>query len=453
MGVESEPLDIARRIVEMARSAGAEQCDALVRTYDESTVSVRLSEVERLIEASSRAVGLRVINQKRTATCSTSDFSDASLRELARNAVELANISEPDEHAGLPDPAQFSRATADALQLFDERLQSLSVDEKKAMALACEGAAFATDSRISNSDGATFSSHSGRVALANSLGFGGQYAMTGVSLAVEVMADDSEGKKRNASWFSSERLLHRLLDPAEIGRIAAQRAVATIGARKVETKRVPVVFEPLVAARLAGTIVGCATGSSLYRGATFLASRKGDTIGSPLVTITDNPLLPARSGTRPFDGEGVAVSSRPIFDHGVFSAFLFDTYTGRQTANPTTGSAHRGVESTPAPGPSNLIWEPGAVSAEQIIAGVADGFYVTDLMGFGFNPATGDFSRGAAGFWIENGEIAFPVTEVNISGRMDQMLANVDAVGNDLTWFGSMAAPTIRLSEMMVSGL
>ena len=453
MAAEPTPLEVAQQMVELARKAGAEQCDAFVRVYDESNVSVRMGEVERLIEAGSHAIGLRVINGGRTATCSTSDFRDDSLRELARQAVELANISEPDEFAGLPDPSLFARANADGLQLFDERLQSLSVEEKKAMVLACERAAFATDSRINNSDGASFSSHSGHVALANSLGFAGDYASTGVSIAVEVMADDADGKKRNASWFSSERMLHRLLDPAEIGRIAAHRAIAQLGARKVETRSVPIVFEPLMAARLAGTVAGCATGSGLYRGATFLASRKGDRIGSEFVTLIDNPLDPGRAGSRPFDGEGVSVAPLHIFDGGVFQAFLFDVYTGRATSNPTTGSAHRGVESLPSPGASNLVWQPGAVSPEEIIAGVQDGLYVTSLMGFGFNPSTGDFSRGVAGFWISGGEIAFPVTEVNISGRMDDMLASVDAVGSDLTWFGAVAAPTVRLSSMMVSGL
>ncbi len=453
MAADLKPLDVATTLVELARRAGAEQCDVFVRVIDESNVSVRMGEVEKLIEAGSHALGLRVINGGRTATCSTSDFSLESLRELARDTVELANTSEPDEFAGLPDPASFSSANADALQLFDERLQGMPVDEKVAMALACERAAFATDKRITNTDGAAFSSHSGHLALANSAGFAGAYATTGVSLAVEVMADDTEGKKRNASWFSSERALHRLLSPEEVGRIAAARAVAQIGARKVETRRVPVIFEPMIAARIAATVAGCATGSALYRGATFLAGRTGERIGSPLVTLIDNPTEPGRAGSRPFDGEGVGVSAAPLFEAGVFSRFLFDTYTGRRTGNASTGSAHRGVESLPSPGPSNLTWKSGGITPEQIIAGVEDGFYVTDLMGMGFNPATGDFSRGAAGFWISRGEIAFPVTEVNISGRMDAMLASVDAVGSDLTWFGSMAAPTVRLGEMMVSGL
>ena len=321
------------------------------------------------------------------------------------------------------------------------------------MATACEAAAFATDPRITNSDGASLSTRIGHFALVNSLGFEGAYPATTISLVVEAIADDADGKKRNGYWYSAERSLHRLLDPGEIGRIAARRTLDQLGARKVPTCQVPVVFEPMMAVSLMGDLVGCATGSALYRGATFLANRTGEVIGTPLVTITDDPLLPGRFGSRPFDGEGVTTRRNAIFSAGAFNGFLFDCYTARRTGNQTTGSAQRGIESTPSPGPSNLVFEPGDTPPEEIIAGVANGLYLTTLMGSGFNPATGDYSRGAGGFWIESGRIAFPVTEVNISGRMDTMLAGIDAVGADLSWFGSNAAPTLRIRELTVSGI
>lgn len=447
------PLAIARRVVELARRAGAEQCDAICTRSTEASVSVRLGETEKLIEAGSHALGLRVINGGRTATSATSDLRDDALERLARDTVEMANIAAPDEFAGLPDPALFARGGADGLQLYDEHLESLSTEEKIRLATACEAAAFAFDPRINNSDGATLTTRSGEMALANSLGFGGSYPATSVALMVEVMADDADGKKRNAYWYSAERSLHRLLDAGEIGRIAARRAVDQLGAKKVGTKRVPVVFEPMMAAAIVRDVAGCATGSALYRGATFLTGRLGQQIGSSLVTIVDDPREPGRSGSRPFDGEGVGTRRTPLFEAGFFRGFLFDAYTGRRTGNPTTGSAQRGVEGTPSPGPSNLVLQPGAGDPGAIVGDVADGLYVTALLGFGFNPATGDYSRGAGGFWIENGRLAFPVTEVNISGRMDSMLAAVDAVGSDLTWFGGIAAPTLRVREMTVSGL
>jgi PmbA protein len=446
-------LDLARRVIELARKAGAEQCDAILVAYDESNVTVRLGEVEKLIEAGSRSLGLRVINGGRTAVCSTSDLGEASLAKFVAETVELARISEPDPYAGLPDPALLAGAGTDGLQLYDERLGSLTTDEKIRMAKACEGAAFAFDKRITNSDGASLSTRIGEVALANSLGFAGSYPATSVSLVVEAIADDADGKKRNAYWYSAERSLHRLLDPEEIGRIAARRALDQIGARKVTTRQAPVVFEARMTTALMGDLAGCATGSALYRGATFLAGRSGETIGSPLVTITDDPTLPARQGSRPFDGEGVVTRKNELFRAGVFGGFLFDSYTGRRMMAATTGSAQRGVESLPAPGPSNLLFQPGTTSPADIVADVQDGLYLTTLMGSGFNPTTADYSRGAAGFWIEGGKIAFPVTEVNISGRMDAILAGIDAVGDDLAWFGSMGAPTIRVREMTISGI
>lgn len=444
---------VVAHAVELAQRAGAEQCDAFAEAYDESSVTVRRGDVEKLIEAGGHALGLRVISGGRTAVCSTSDFSTEALETLAKDTVELAQISAADEFAGLPAPSELARtAVGDGLQLYDESLRSLPVEARIAMARECEAAALGEDRRVTNSDGASLSARVGEVALANSLGFAASYPATSLSLVVEVMADDEDGKKRNAYWYSSERFLHRLASPEEIGRTAARRAVAQIGARKVPTRAVPVVFEPLMAADLARLLVGCANGSALYRGATFLADSANQRVGSSFVNITDDPRLPGRGGSRPFDGEGVTTAARTLFEEGIFRGFLFDVYTARRAAAMTTGSAHRGAQSVPAPGPSNIIWSAGAIPAADVVAGVKDGLYVTTLMGFGFNAVTGDFSRGAAGFWIRDGELAYPVTEVNVSGRMGDMLLAVDAVGDDLTWFGASAAPTVRISEMMVSG-
>ncbi|MGE0600298.1 MAG: TldD/PmbA family protein [Dehalococcoidia bacterium] len=446
-------LEIARNVISLARKAGAEQCDAYVSMYTEANVTVRLGELEKLIEAGSMAVGLRVINGGRTAVCSTSDLTPLSLERFAADTVDLASISEPDEFAGLPEPELLSRTTnASGLALYDEHLETLGIDEKIRMAKACESAALGADPRINNSDGASLSTYIGNVALANSHGFEGSYPSTSISLMVEAIADDAEGKKRNGYWFSAERSLHRLMDPEQIGKIAARRTLDQLGARKIPTRKAPVVFEPRMTIALMGDLVGCATGSSLYRGSTFLADRVGKTIGSPLVNIVDDPTRPGVLGSRPFDGEGVGTRRNELFRNGTFSGFLFDCYTARRTKHATTGSAQRGIESLPAPGASAIRFEPGTDSPDAIIAGVSEGLYLTTLMGNGFNPTTGDYSRGAGGFWIENGKIAYPVAEVNVSGRMDEMLAGVDAVGDDLLAFGSSSAPTIRINEMMISG-
>jgi PmbA protein len=220
----------------------------------------------------------------------------------------------------------------------------------------------------------------------------------------------------------------------------------------MDTRQVPVVFEPMMAAALARDVAGCATGAALYRGATFLAGRTGETIASPLFSLIDDPTLPGGLGSRPFDGEGLPSAQNGIFEDGTFRRFLFDCYTGRRTGNESTGSAQRGIGSSPSPGASGLILEAGETDPDAIIGDVKDGLYLTTLMGFGFNPTTGDYSRGAAGFWIENGKLSFPVTEVNISGRMDDMLRDIDAVGNDSHTFASTTAPTIRIARMTVSG-
>jgi PmbA protein len=446
-------LELARRAVQLARRAGAEQCDAFVVTGSESTVTVRLGEIEKLIEAGSIGLGLRVIQGGRTAICATSDLAPAALERFAAETVELASISAPDEYAGLPEPALFGTAAdAATLGLYDERIEALSPDEKIRIARTCEAAALAADPRITNTDGATLSTRVGEVALVNSLGFEGSYPATSISLVAEAIADDAEGKKRPGYWFSAERSLSRLADPEEVGRIAARRAVDQLGARKPATTRVPVVFEPMMAVSLLGHLAACATGEALYRGATFLAGREGQPLASPLVTIVDDPLVPGRFGSRPFDGEGVATRRNTLVETGRFRGFLFDCYTARRLGRATTGSAARGLESAPSPSSSNLVLQPGTAAPAEVLAGVRQGLYVTALMGAGFNPATGDYSRGAAGFWIEDGQLAYPVTEVNISGNLATMLADIDALGSDLTWFGASAAPTVRIREMTVSG-
>lgn len=450
---EASPLELAGRAVALARRHGAEQCDAIAIAHTESTVAVRLGEVEKLIEAGSRSLGLRVIDGGRTAVCATSDFAADAFDRFAAETVELARISAPDEYAGLPDAGLQGAGDAATLRLYDERIEALPPEERIDMARACEAAALDHDARVTNSGGASLSTRTGELALANSAGFAASYPAASVSLSAEVMADDAEGKKRNAFWYSAERSLGALMDPARLGRIAARRAVDQLGARKAATKRASVIFEPMMAARLAADAAACASGAALYRGDTFLAGRAGEVIASPLVTLVDDPLAPARLGSRPFDGEGVPSRRTVLFREGRFEGFLFDCYTARRAGARTTAAARRDPASAPEPGPANLVFEPGTTPAEEIVADTREGLLVTALMGFGFNPATGDYSRGAAGFWIENGAVAGPVAEVNVSGNLADMLAGVDAVGDDLAWFGPAAAPTVRVAGMTVSGV
>lgn len=451
MTAERSPLELASQLLDLARRAGAEQADAVAVASTNSSTEVRMQQVEKVAEAASRSVGLRVIVDGRQAVVSTSDVTDTALAETAQTAMELARVSEPDPHAGLPDPSEQTRQPAE-LALFDETIPLLDGDERARRALACEQAALDASPQIGNSGGAAFSTRVSAFALADTNGFAGQYRGASASLYVEVMAQEEDGSLRNAGWFSAARQLHRLEDEASVGREAAARALRQLGAAKGETWQAPVVWEPRMAAGLAGIVAQAASGEALYRGSTFLAGREGEQVASPLLSIADDPTLPAQLGSRPFDGEGVGTRRNPLLEAGVFRGFLFDCYNARRLNAATTGSAVRDVSSLPGIGSGNLVIAGGETPADEIVRDVADGLYLTTLMGFGINLTTGDFSRGAAGIRVRNGELAEPVSEINISGNLREMLNDIDAVGDDSQWFGQTAAPTIRMSRMTISG-
>jgi PmbA protein len=320
------------------------------------------------------------------------------------------------------------------------------------LVLRAEQAAFDADKRVTNSEGAEFGAERGMVVLANSLGFGGSFPYTAASFSVSVIADEASGKKHNDYWYSAGNTLHGLAAPEDVGRRAASRVVRKIGARKVETREVPVVWEPTMTGALMGIIAGAASGESLFKRSTFLTDFEGKPIASPLVSIVDDGTLVGQLGSRPFDGEGVRKRRNVLVDGGVFRQFLFDSYYARRTGRRTTGSASRAGDQIGV-GTGNLIWETGASAPGDMVASITDGLYLTDLMGFGVNQTTGDFSRGAAGLWIEHGQLAYPVAEVNVSGNLTGMLNNIDAVGSDLEWRAGVASPTIRMSRLTVSGL
>jgi PmbA protein len=442
---------VAAHVLELARRGGATEAEVMLVAGNEFSATVRRGEIEKLIEAGSRTLSLRVFKDGRGSSTYSADFTPAALTRFVDRALELASIADRDEYAGLPNWEE--RPSAPDLRLYDPDLPLMSSEEKIDRARRCEAAAFDFDPRITNSDGATFGTDNNTVLLLNSNGFSGQYQTTAASVSVEVMADDADGKKRNDHWFSVERFLDRLESPEAVGRRAAQRALRKLGARKVETQAVPVVFDPLAASGLLRTIAGAVSGSSLERRSTFLLGNEGAKVGSSLLTVTDNALMPQRLGSRPFDDEGVASRVNNVFEGGIFRGFLFDGYTARKTGHMSTGNCRRSVGGPAGVGTSNFYLTPGTVSADELLSTVDRGLYVTDMMGFGVNLTTGDFSRGAGGFWIENGRLSFPVTEITISGNLRQMLQDLDMVASDIEWRGSIAAPTIKLKSMMVSGL
>jgi len=438
-------------VLSHARQRGADDAEVMLSAGRNFSATVRLGEVERLQEAASRTLGLRVFKGGRTASRYTSDLTPRGLAQFVDRTLDLVQIADPDSAAALPD---WEERPADPdLQLFDPAVEALSAEEKIERALRAERAALDFDPRITNSGGASFSTTTRELILVNSRGTLGRYKGTVAGCSVQAIADDADGKKRNDYWFSMDRHLGRLEEPEAVGRTAAERTLRHLGARKVETKAVPVVFDPQIAMSLMDVVGDAASGELLFRRASFLVDLEGKPVGSPQVTIVDDPLLPARVGSRPFDDEGVASRRNPLLVDGVFQGFLFDTYTARQLGRRSTASSSRTVGGPASVGTSNLVLVPGPHDPEAIVASIEDGFYVTETIGHGVNMTNGTFSRGAGGIWIEKGRLTYPVTEVNISGNLREMLAAVSMVGNDLIWRGASAAPTIKIDRMMVSGL
>jgi PmbA protein len=440
----------AEQMLNYAMQAGADGAEVLVRDGAELELRLRLGETELIKEAGSRALGLRVLKDQRPAVTYTSDFTEEGLRQLARETVELASLAEADPFALLPDRELMARDIPE-LNLWDDEVPKLTVQDALDWTRRAETAALGRDKRITNSEGASFSRTVGATAFASSTGFSGGYRGTYASLSVQPIADDADGKKRNGSWWTGGRFFARLDSPESVGHTAADRTLAQLGSQKVATCQVPVIFAPEAGRSLVGKLVGVTSGAAVWRKSTYLADREGTEIASALITLVDNPLLPGAPGSRPFDAEGLASRPNVIVDSGVLRTFLCDTYSARKLGRASTGSAGRGIGGGPHVSTSNLILQPGKTSKEALEQ-VEEGFYITHLMGFGFNGATGDFSQGASGFWIKKGVRVFPVSEVTISSSFDSLWKNVDALGDDLDTRSSVQVPSFRVSQMTIAG-
>lgn len=436
------------KVIRLAKDGGATDAECTASEGSNFSVSVRMGEVESITDAGSRAVGLRVLVGKHTGSAYTSDLSSAGLQAMVRSALDSATITTEDPFAGLPD--EYGKLENE-LDLFSADVVDLEADWKIEQAKRGEQAALSFDPRIANSEGASFDSSLRTNVFANSRGFLGSYRTTSVSMSVVPVARNGKGMERDY-WFSLARSAAKLEDAEFVGRTAAQRAIRRLGARKVPTQRVPVIFEPRTANSLLGHIFEAVSGDSIYRNESFLTGKLGETVFSKDITIVDDSTIPGLFGTCPFDDEGVKSRRTRVIERGVLSSYLLNTYTSRKLGLKTTGNASRGLTGNAGVGHGNLFLEPGDKTPEAIISSLSTGFYVTELMGDAVNVVTGDYSRGAAGLWIENGELAFPVSEVTIASTLQEMLNNVAAIGNDLTFRGSVASPTILIGEMTVSG-
>jgi PmbA protein len=443
-------LDRLEDLLRRARARGAVEADAFMVEEEIQTIQVRLGQVESLKHARENRCSLRIFTGTGSASATTSDLSPGALGQLVDETVRLAQVARRDEHSGLPEPHTLAKDVPD-LDLWDAQGHGLSVEEKIDRARRAEEAAMATDARISNSEGAEFFDRQARVAYASTGGFGGTFPVSAFALSVTPVAGD-DGRMERDYWYTSARKLAALESPEQVGKEAARRAVRRLGARKGATTEVPVVFDPEAAASLVRALAGAASGPSLYRGTSFLVGRRGTTLAAPSVTIVDDPLRRGGLGSRPFDGEGLASRRTVLVDQGTLASFLLDTYSARKLGLEATGHAAREDGGGVTVGFTNLYLEPGPHAPDEIVRSVKRGLYVTELIGFGVNFVTGDYSRGAVGHWIEDGELAYPVEEITIAGNLGQMFRDVEMIGSDLQFRDQSAAPTLRIARMTVAG-
>jgi len=442
---QSALTQLAERLVVAARSAGADAADAVAVRSISLSVQVREGAVEESERAEGDDIGLRVFVGSRQAVVSTNDIK-ADVAELASRAVAMARVAPDDPYSGLADPQLLARNFPD-LDLLDPDLPTVAELERRAKTAEAAGLEV---SGVSKSGGASASAGIGGLVLVTSQGFSGSYLNSGHSMSMEAIAGEGISMERDYEYSTA---LHASdLDPPEkVGRTAGERAVKRLNPRKVETRRVPVVFDRRIAGSLVSHLASAINGSSVARKTSFLREKMGERLFKPSIRVIDDPLRKRGLRSRPFDAEGVAVRPLAVIDDGVLTSWFLDSATARELKLVTTGHAQRGVSSSPSPGPTNLHLAPGRDSRDALIGDIADGFYVTDLIGMGVNQVTGDYSRGASGFWIENGAIGYPVSEVTIAGNLIDMFTGLTPA-DDLEFRYGTNAPTVVLEGLTVAG-
>ncbi|MHC2465395.1 TldD/PmbA family protein [Bradyrhizobium embrapense] len=438
--------DLAQRLVEAAKRAGADAADAIAVRGVSQGVEVRDGRVEETERSEGDDVGLRVFVGQRQAVVSTNDISGDEIAKLAERAVAMAGVAPDDKYVGLADPALLAHDFPD-LDLLDRNVPTTAELEQRA--IEAEAAALAVKG-VTKSGGASASTGIGGMVLVTSTGFHGSYLRSSHGISTTAISGEGTGMERDYD-FTSAPHASDLDSPATVGRKAGERAVARANPRKVETCKVPVVFDPRVAGSIVGHLVGAINGASIARKTSFLKDKLGEQLFSREIRIIDDPLRVRGLRSQTFDAEGVKVKKIALIDEGVLTTWVLDSATARELGLVTTGHAHRGVSSSPSPGTYNLHLEPGAVTPKELISDIKQGFYVTDLIGSGVNGVTGDYSRGASGFWIENGEITYPVSEVTIAGHLLPMFKSLVAA-NDLEFRYGVNSPTLRIEGLTLGG-
>ena len=443
---QSPLIDLAERLVAAARRAGADAADAVAVRSVSQSIELRDGKVEESERSEGDDMGLRVLVGRRQAVVSTNDVKGNGADALAERAVAMARVAPEDPYAGLADAGALARDFP-ALDLIDARVPDVATLERSAR--AAEQAALGVKG-VTKSGGASAAAGIGGVVLATSHGFRGAYVSSRHSISAMAIAGEGTGMERDYDFTSA---LHASdLEAAEqIGRNAGERAIRRLNPRKVETRRVPIVFDPRIAGSLVGHLASAINGASVARKTSFLKDRMGERLFRPGIRIIDDPHRRRGLRSHPFDGEGVAGRVLAVVEDGMLKSWFLDSATARELSLTTTGHASRGVSSSPSPSPTNLHLEAGAKSPQELIADIADGFYVTDLIGMGANLVTGDYSRGASGLWIENGEFTYPVSEVTIAGHLNDIFASLEPA-NDLAFRYGTNAPTVRMEGLTVAG-
>jgi PmbA protein len=443
-------LKLAEWALDAAKKSGATAAEVLLISGESLAAGVRLGEVEKLKSSRERRLGLRVFTGQSSATSSTAEIEQDSLKDFIKSTVDLAKLTAPDPWSGLPEASLHPHSFPE-LDLADNEHRIIEASKALELARTGEKAAMASDPRIKNSEGAEFDSGTYRVIFANSQGFAGEYAGTNYHLTVAPIAQDDSGMQVGY-WYTSGRKFGALDDAEQVGKIAAKRALRRLGSRKIKTTRVPIVFDPQMAAGLVHTMAGAASGPSLYKGASFLVGKLDQKVAAANITLIDDARMPGGLGSKPFDGEGLATNRKSLVEKGELKTYLLDSYSARKLKLSPTGNASRSVGSPPGVSTTNFYLVPGSYTPEEIIGSVKEGLYLTELIGFGVNMVTGDYSRGAGGLWIENGELTYPVQEVTIAGNLKDMFNSIEMIGNDLVWRSSTASPTIKIAEMTIAG-
>lgn len=435
---------LAERLVAFGKRNGADEIEISIQDGIEFSVDVRFGNIENLIEAGTRALGLRVIKDQKTAFASSSDLKLLTLERLVKNAVKRASLSSPDKFSGLP-PLPSDPVDIPSLNLFDPGITRL--DSKKKIALAMETEKIALeDKRITNSHGASFETKEITTVLANSNGFLQDYDQTVCGLSLGLQAGETDNRVEDF-WFSTKRHFQELESPEKVAGTAVERTVRQLNPRKIKTQNAPVIFEPLMTSWLLGFLFACVSGTSIYQKTSFLVDKLGERIANSSISVIDDSLMPGLLGTSPFDAEGVSGQKTIVVDKGLLKNYLCNTYAARKLNLESTGnSSGIGIH------PSNFYLLPGDIDPQKIISSLDRGLILIRTIGHGLNPVTGDISRGAFGLWVEKGEIVYPVSEITVSGNLGNILNGIEMIGSDLDFRSAVSGPTIKIQELTVAG-